>query len=72
MHRDKIGMQNNPDKSGSKATLGGILGRHKTCPYILVESCRGNPCGCPAVGRLSKIDSAVSRFISRHPDVNRT
>ena len=37
------------------------MGRHKTCPYIGRIFCRGNPRGCPIVGRFSKIDRAVSR-----------
>ena len=36
------------------------MGRHKTCPYIRRILCRGNPRGCPIVGRFSKIDDFVS------------
>ena len=41
------------------------MGRHKTCPYIGWIPCRGNPRGCPTVGRFWKIDTAVSRYESR-------
>ena len=48
------------------------MGRHKTCPYIGRIPCRGNPCGCPIVGRLWKIDSAVSRYESRPTQAQET
>ena len=41
------------------------MGRHKTCPYIGRIPFRCNPCGCPIVGRFSKIDRVVSRYESR-------
>ena len=41
------------------------MGRHKTCPYIGAIPCRGNPCGCPIVGRFSKSDRALLRYEDR-------
>ena len=32
------------------------FGQVQDLPLRLVDSCRGNPCGCPDVGRFSKID----------------
>ena len=48
------------------------MGRHKTCRYIGWIFCRGNPRGCPIVGRFSKIDSAVSRYESRPTQAQQT
>ena len=40
--------------------------------YIGWILCRGNPRGCPIVGRFSKIDSALSRYESRPTQVQET
>ncbi len=48
------------------------MGRRKTCRYIGWVFCRGNPRGCPIVGRSSKIDSAVSRYESRPTQTQET
>ena len=48
------------------------MGRHKTCPYIGRILCRGNPRGCPIVGRFSKIDSAVSGYESQPTQAQQT
>ena len=32
------------------------FGQVQDLPLHLVDFCRGNPCGCPIVGRFSKID----------------
>ena len=48
------------------------MGRHKTRPYIRRILCRGNPRGCPIVGRFSKIDDFVSRCESRPTQAQQT
>ena len=44
----------------------------RDCPYIGSIPCRGNPRGCPIVGRFSKIDSAMSRYESRPTQAQET
>ena len=36
------------------------FGQAQDLPLHLADSRRGNPCGCPAVDRFSKIDIAFS------------
>ena len=51
---------------------GASMGRRKIYPYIGRIPCRGNPRGCPIVGRFSRIDRAVSRYESRPTQAQET
>ena len=40
------------------------MGTHKTCPYIAWIPRRGNPRGCPIVGRDSYLDTQMSEVLT--------